>query len=782
MACSNLLYLQCCSNPSVIVYECDPTIDGNLNSSFVLGDIYYDDNNICWSVVNSGPQTHANTVSTYFTYVGDCVQCNIQYSGNCTELPQVTPIPTETPTNTPTETPTPTITPTEPYDVYLFEDCCDPTNQFRIQNVPGLLNVGEVWSINNFGFTGCATVIPYSAIGSLYNGGVFIGPYGDCVTCGSCPTQTPTVTPTLTPTETPTPTVTETPTQTPTETTTPTPTGTPGLSPSETPTQTPTETPTTTPTVTPTDTPTQTPTETPTNTPTGTPGLSPTETPTNTPTETPTTTPTETPTVTPTETPTNTPSDTPGVTPTPTTTLTPTVTTSPGSCASTYCFRTTLPSLSGYSGNYNKTSFYNGRYYYEGDGIDFGVIYYTGDRWCLSDSLGGTCYLEGSYPCYSECPDISANLFSSGSCPPPTPLPVNCDVFDFTAYFDCDWEPIPPPVPNVPCDDIGFDFTTIITTPTPTPTTECNTSLSFSICSYTETTPTPSITPTLTLTKTCDVQGQVSFVMLNETFTCVSVKVLVDCVSGTEYYVNDSLIYNGIPILTGMTMSAFINGSSLCLTYVRDDSNISSNSNITSISQIYSTCGNCIPTCPCSTYSIQFNSNCGEVINWTDCNTGLSMSEGPSYFNQQFFENGSTINLCSCSVPTSVCPITVTLIGSGCNLPSATPTPTQTPTPTVTPTTVNSVYVYQTCGGQDISYGSQLQVIQTIPSPVTNSVGSTFKDSFGICWSYLGQFGPNYIPTQGYQPITYSGDYFTTMLSIQPTVYANCSTCITTPS
>jgi hypothetical protein len=126
--------------------------------------------------------------------------------------------------------------------------------------------------------------------------------------------------------------------------------------------------------------------------------------------------------------------------------------------------------------------------------------------------------------------------------------------------------------------------------------------------------------------------------------------------------------------------------------------------------------------------------------------------------------------------------MTVTLIGSGCNLPSPTPTPTQTPTPTVTPTTVNSVYVYQTCGGQDISYGSQLQVIQTIQSPVTNSVGSTFKDSFGICWSYLGQFGPNYIPTQGYQPITYFGDYFATMLSIQPTVYADCSTCITTPS
>ena len=52
MACSNLLYLQCCSNPSVIIYPCDPTIDGTPNSSFVLGNIYYDDNNLCWSVIN----------------------------------------------------------------------------------------------------------------------------------------------------------------------------------------------------------------------------------------------------------------------------------------------------------------------------------------------------------------------------------------------------------------------------------------------------------------------------------------------------------------------------------------------------------------------------------------------------------------------------------------------------------------------------------------------------------------------------------------------------------
>jgi hypothetical protein len=344
--------------------------------------------------------------------------------------------------------------------------------------VPGTLNVGEVWAITGSSFTGCATVISYSATGPLYNGGIFQGPYDDCNTCGVCPSPTPTNTPT--------------------------------------------------------------PTQTPTNTPT------------------------------------------------------PTVTPTTGSCSLTFCLRTTLPSLSGYSGNYVQTGTYNSRFYYEGDGIDFGVIYYTGDRWCLSTSLGGSCLLEGSYPCYSECPDISANLFTSGPCPTPTPLPVNCDTFDFNAYFDCDWEPIPTPTPSVPCDDVNFDVTSSFLPPTPTPTVECSVGVSFSICSYTDTTPTPSVTPTLTLTKTCDVQGQVSFVMLDETFNCVSVKVLVDCASGVEYYVTDNLIYNGIPVVIGITMSAIINGTNVCVTYDRDDSNISSNSNLTSIIELYSICGNCI--------------------------------------------------------------------------------------------------------------------------------------------------------------------------------------------
>jgi hypothetical protein len=262
-----------------------------------------------------------------------------------TQTPSVTPTNTVTPSVTPTNTQTPSVTPTEPYDVYLFEECHNISNQFRYENVPGTLSVGDTYYITGgTNFTGYATVITYALVGPIYpSAGVSFQLQGACPTPTPTPSVTQTQTPTNTPTntETPTNTPTETPTNTPTETPTNTPTNTetPTNTPTETPTNTPTETPTNTPTVTntqtptTTETPTNTPTNTATNTPTNTatPSETPTQTPTNTPTETPTNTPTQTPSETPTQTPTNTatPSETP--TQTPTNTATPTNTPTPSS-------------------------------------------------------------------------------------------------------------------------------------------------------------------------------------------------------------------------------------------------------------------------------------------------------------------------------------------------------------------------------------------------------------------------------------------------------------------
>lgn len=118
--------------------------------------------------------------------------------------PSVTPTPTITQTNTPSITPsitptntnTPSVTPTEPYDVYQFEECNNPSNVFRYENVPGILTTGTTYEINGgSGFNGFATVVNYTGTGTLYSS------TGTTFTVSSCPTPTPTptITQTLTP-------------------------------------------------------------------------------------------------------------------------------------------------------------------------------------------------------------------------------------------------------------------------------------------------------------------------------------------------------------------------------------------------------------------------------------------------------------------------------------------------------------------------------------------------------------------------------------------------------
>jgi hypothetical protein len=430
-------------------------------------------------------------------------------------------------------------------------------------------------------------------------------------------------------------------------------------------------------------------------------------------------TPTPTPTITQTQT------QTPSVTPT--STLTPTVTPTNGTCDSIYCFRTTLPSLSGYSGNYTQTGTYNSNYYYNGDGIDFGVVYYTGSYWCLSTSLGGTCLLEGATPCYSTCPDISANYFNGGPCPTPTPSSVNCEPFDFNAYFDCDWEPLPTPSPSVDCGDVDFDVTSIGVTPTPTPSGNfCNgTGVSFSVCQYNSTTPTPTTTPTITITKTVDVQGQATFVMLDELFECVNVKILIDCETGNELYTNDSLIYDGTPITTGITMSVIIGGELMCVTYTGTSNTISSNCIVDEIIAISSSCGTC----------------------------NIFPSPTPTGTSQPTQTPTQTPTMTMNSTPTR--------------------TPNQTPTPTS-----RWVYVYESCG----PIGQQLintQVIQTVKiTSLTNLVVSqTFQDNQGRCWKYMGQFTTNYIAPPTVSSITYTGNYFGSQ-SIVSNVFDTCIDCL----
>ena len=541
----------------------------------------------------------------------------------------------------------------EPYDIYLFEDCNDASNLFRFENIPGTLTEGYVYNISGgSGFTGYAKVITYAETGTIYStdGVVFVGG------ATQCPTPTPTNTPTASPTP--------------------------------------------TPSVTPTEEIFEMPML---------------------------------------------------------------FSATPSECETTeFCFYTLLPSLSGYSGNYTYTvgDDYNGLPTYSGDGTTTGVIYYySGDTsyWCLSNSLGGTCFLRGASPCTSDCPDIVANDFNTGICPTPTPTPINCDTFDFNAYFDCDWEPLPTPTTSVACDDVNFIFNAVGVTPTPTPTSDtCNSvAVSFSMSGYTPaTTPTVTLTPSVTLTRTVDVQGQVTFEMLDERFNCVSVKVLTDCQSGQEYFVTGNLSFNGVPVVIGMTLLVDLNGGLQCVSYTRDDTNFSSNASVGDIIQLYASCEYCsiIPT-PTPTVTTT------PTITPSSSQTPTpSITASPSVTPSQTATIGTTP------------PITPT--------PTQTPTKTQTPTPSITPSpsaTPNYVYVYQSCSPIQPNI-LNTQVIQTQVVSFANQPGAIFKNSLGYCWTYIGRFDSTYIAPPTVITVTYEGDFFD---GSSPQTYPDCTTCET---
>jgi hypothetical protein len=389
-----------------------------------------------------------------------------------------------------------------------------------------------------------------------------------------------------------------------------------------------------------------------------------------------------------------TPTPTPPVTPT----ITPTPSVTPDACQfETFCLSTILPSLSGYSGNYSSGGTFNSRVYYTGDTSPIAFIYYTGTYWCLSDSLGGVCLLEGNNPCYSSCPDISANLFTTGPCPTPTPSPINCNILDFTAFFDCDYEPFVTPTPSIPCDLVDMFVTAFPITPTPTtPPNACIVGLDFAMSGYTPVTPTPSPTVSLTPTKTVPVEGQITYTLFQEEFSCPTTKVLVDCNSNLEFYTTDDLEFSGTPINIGVSFAAYIGGALFCLIYDRNDDNLSSNSTIDSIIGIY---GNC--------------ETCYQIATPTPSNT-----------------------------------------------PTITPSPTQTPTVTPTPstTTLELVYVFVSCN-LNPQGGNQTTIVQTSPVGFGINIGQSFKDNAGNCWSYLGSF-TSYSPEFITILVNFSGNYF----------------------
>jgi hypothetical protein len=639
-----------------------------------------------------------------------------------TPTPTNTSTPTETPTSTPTETPpqtpTPSITPSPTQGfIVQFQDCTDSTNIFRYTDpIISSVNVGETYLISgSTQFSGCATVVSYTASGPIFNGvGVlFLGQDG----CGDndCPNFS--VTPAL---------LVRCSDSQVFFATVRTDTafvgavylyggncysfvefsgdGGPYL---------------------------------------GIPFSNTCDIPQCIPSQTPSPT-----SVTPTPTP------TPSVTPQP--------------CPSdVFCFRTTVSGLSQFNGNYTNTfQFYNSKYFYTGDSATSAVIYYftssTESYWCLASGStpGGTCILRGSQPCLSQCPDISASDFSSGICPSPTPT-IDCAPFNFEAYFDCDFTPPVTPSPTIDCDDVDFDVTSIQATPTPTPSPSnaCNVDMVFSFSAFTPSvTPTTTIVPTPTPTKTVPADGQVTFTMLEKTFSCVSAKVIVDCKTNEIFYTNDEIIFNGISIIVGQYFLANINGQFRCLFYEKDDSNFSSNSTIDEVSNVFAFCDSCLPEPPVSqtptpTQTPTQTPTTTQTPTHTITNTPTP-SQTPTI--------GTTP-----PTPTPTPTVTPT------NTQTQTPTKTNTPTPTMTP---SFEYVFTSCEPIGFKLSNLTSIIQSLPPSNNYAIGSVFKDNLGNCWTYDGIFpSGSYIAPQGVVTQTFDGDYFS---DAGTTIYLNCVECV----
>lgn len=214
-------------------------------------------------------------------------------------------------------------------------------------------------------------------------------------------------------------------------------------------------------------------------------------------------------------------------------------------CSSTYCISNT--GLVGADDNYITGGTYNGDTYWTGQTSGWTIYYYTGvtNYWCLSDTLGGTCYLTGKYPCVSSCPDLSSVYVFSGICLTPTPTPTqNCGVLDFTAIFDCEYVPTPTPTPSA----------SVTPTPTVTPSaTNFCSIIGIEASGYTYT-PTPTATPTVTPTlydsnsfnrlqfysplieRNCPVYGFAEYMTINGQIICPGVQKFQDCYTGDYYY------------------------------------------------------------------------------------------------------------------------------------------------------------------------------------------------------------------------------------------------------
>lgn len=282
--------------------------------------------------------------------------------------------------------------------------------------------------------------------------------------------------------------------------------------------------------------------------------------------------PCEVPSPTPQPTPTQTPSNKPAILP----------------CSvSEFCLNTYFNPLEIYNGEYYSAGTYDSRTYYTGSTGAY-IFFNTGTTsWCLSTVVGGNCILRGSTPCNGSCPDFNNSYFSSGVCLTTTTTTSGCEVFDFEGYFDC--------APSAITPTLSATMTPTPTmTVTPSSTNYCfsyNSDVSFS--SYTSTT-TTTTTTTTTINRDLLVTGEENYTLISTIFLspgqCFWFRL---CDSLVDYYIQPSDLFDDVNLVINSIYDMNINGVRYCYTFLGAIT-ASPNAFTTQINNSYINCATCI--------------------------------------------------------------------------------------------------------------------------------------------------------------------------------------------
>ena len=396
-------------------------------------------------------------------------------------------------------------------------------------------------------------------------------------------------------------------------------------------------------------------------------------------------------------------------TPQPTPSVTPTISPTPSSgwnlCNEEFCLVTYDSELDLYNGTYSVSgvSLFNDRYVFSGDVL--GVIYYnsTSLQWCLSDTIGGSCLFGGPTPSTSSCPDLWDVTFTQGFCDTTTSTTSPCDVFDFTAFFDCDVPDTPTPTPT--------NSPTPTHTPTPTPTVDiCNFATgSISITAFTTTTTTiPSTTTTTTICYDPSF-GSVTFHQVDTIFICPGDNYqFTSCDGQTVFYIQHSTEFVGVNLITGYTYSMNINGVDGCFIF-DGATTVSPNASVSGVITLFENCNECENVEPSPTPTVTSTST--PTLTPT-------ISESPSVT----------------QTPTTTPTTTPTISES----PSVTITPTVTSTSTPTPTPTSNPYPFVLSG---YCYGGRMLAdsgsFSTNCTQVQSGLGSSTRYISNYPYSHL---------------------------------------------